>query len=194
MTEVILQDVLFKKDRANADYVFSNSIRSAIACHCFRLWNKLVHFVKLEWPVWETVAHIQNWECNSLQWWDYKGDNRPPYPSRTYKSMGPKCNFHANLEHTYRKISIFSVVVTQTLCFPCLTFWFIYTFLLFPFLIHSISLSAPHAGLMQALCSEYMCGHGVVLPSCSCRFIYSCDILSFCLIQLSASQGYRCFR
>lgn len=31
-------------------------------------------------------------------------------------------------------------------------------------------------------------------PLGSCGFIYSCDILSFCLIQLSALQGYRCFR
>lgn len=72
----------------------------------------------------------------------------PPLPRIKYtqihtlsqKSMGAKCNFHANFKHTYKKISIFSVIVTQTLCFPCLTFSFIYTFILISFPTPSLCL------------------------------------------------------
>lgn len=119
------------------------------------VFYKQVCLVNFEWSMWKRADRIQNLVHNSPQWWDYKGDNGPPPPTRrihthihalTHKSMGPKCNFHANLEHTYKKISIFSVMVTQTLCFLCLTFWFIYTFILilFPPSPHSVSLSLPH--------------------------------------------------
>lgn len=59
-------------------------------------------------------------------------DPHPTYQTHTdtQKSMRPKCNFHANFEHPYKKISIFSVSAIQSLCF-FLTFWFIYTFYLF---------------------------------------------------------------
>lgn len=96
-----------------------------------------------------------------LQWQDYKCDNihstphhRQPFThahTASETSAAPKCNFHANFKHTYKKIPIFSVIVTQTLCFLCLTFRIIYAYF-YPFL--SLSVSSSCADLMQLLCTD----------------------------------------
>jgi len=113
---------------------------------------------------------------------------------RLTKDHGTKmqfpCKFWAPLQNDFH---IWCDCNSKSL-FLFLTFWFIYRFIpVFSLSLH-LSVSSSWVVLMQVLCiDQNVWARGCFTP-CSCRLIYSCDILSFFLIQLSALQGYRCFR
>lgn len=102
--------------------------------------------------------------------------HRTPAPAQTQHLP---CTFSTHIQ-----ISIFILLVHHSLCLLSLTFWFIYRFSCFVFVVVPLfCLFLPLVASFFALAG--MCGRGAVSPLCP-RYIYSCDILSFCLIQLSA--------
>lgn len=115
-------------------HFFSFFLSLFLFCHgaVFCQWDKLGHLIKLEWALWKNEAQILNLAWGSLPLYDCKGDNRPPYlPYRhTHKKEhGTKNAISMQILSTrIKKISIFGVIVHQTLCLLGLTFWFIYTF------------------------------------------------------------------
>ena len=137
-------------------------IWSFITLGCF---YKLVYLVKLEWSMWKRADHIQNLVLDSLQHWDYKGDNRPPPPSlipAKYTHMhtqteehGTKmqfpCKFLAYLQkdfHIQRDSDsnpLFSLL-------NLLIYLYIYTYFISPSLRLPVSFSC--VGLMQVLCND----------------------------------------
>ena len=108
--------------------------------------------------MWEKTDHILNPERDSLQWWDYNSDNRPPYPPHTHKytqSHNRAWDQNAismQIFSTLTKICPYSVWLWPKLCLLCLTFWFMYTFSFTPSPHLSVSFSS--VGLMQVLCID----------------------------------------
>lgn len=162
---------------------------------CFCQWDKLGHLIKLEWALWKNEAQILNLAWGFLPLYDCKGDNRPPYLA---------------YRHTHTKEHGTKNAISMQILSTCIKDFHIQcdcvsdsVFTLLNLLIFFIHLTPPpslHLSVLfvLALCKfctlTRMYEQRAVLPSCSSHFIYSCDILSFCLIQLSALQGYRCFR
>lgn len=110
--------------------------------------NKLAHLVKLEWSMWENEDHILCTGKTTKVIIDHRTD------IHSRKSIDRKYNFHANFEHTYKKISIFSVIVHQTLFTLLNLLLYLYIFTLFlPLLLH-LSVSSSCLGLMQVLCID----------------------------------------
>lgn len=115
----------------------NDSISTVIAWCCFCQWNKLAHLVKLECSMWEKAEHIHNSEHDSLQWWHYKGDNRPPPTCHIHTiECGTKmqfpCKFWAHLQKDFHIQCDFDSNLLFTLL-NLLIYLYIYTFFFPPF-------------------------------------------------------------